>query len=114
MNAKAISAIELADLPLVLALARARSLAAAAEILDVDTSTVFRRLNHLEHCTQVRLFDRSPHGYRLTDAGRRAAASAERIETELHALDRDITGRDRALTGSLQIAASETLSLIHI
>ena len=34
MNAKAISAIELADLPLVLALARARSLAAAAEILD--------------------------------------------------------------------------------
>ncbi len=110
MNAKRSSGLALDDLPLVLALARTGTLAAAAESLDVDVSTVFRRLNALEKRLRVRLFDRSPRGYRLTEAGERASAAAEAIETELHALDRDITGRDQQLSGNLRVTASETLS----
>ena len=110
MNAKQPAGLTVTDLPLVLALARTRTLAAAAEYLDVDASTVFRRLNALEQRLHVRLFDRSPRGYHLTSAGERASAAAERIETELHALDRDITGRDQQLSGMLRITASETLS----
>jgi DNA-binding transcriptional LysR family regulator len=110
MNAKAPSLLKAADLPLVLALARAGTLAAAAEVLEIDQSTVFRRLNELERRLGVRLFERSASGYRLTEAGELAANAAERIETELHGLDREITGRDRQLSGQVRLTASETLS----
>lgn len=98
------------DLSLVLALSRERTLAAAAEKLGVDLSTVFRRLNALEARLQVRLFDRSARGYQPTAAGERAAGAAERVETELLALDREITGRDQQLSGVVRVTASETFS----
>jgi len=110
MGANDRAALAVADLPLILALARARTLAAAAEKLGVDLSTVFRRLNALEARLRVRLFDRSARGYQLTVAGERAAAAAERVETELLSLDREISGRDQQLSGVLRITASETLS----
>jgi DNA-binding transcriptional LysR family regulator len=99
-----------ADLELVLALSRERTLAASAEALDIDPSTVFRRLNDLEERLGTRLFERSARGYRLTEAGELASAAAERVETEVHTLDREITGRDRELSGSVRLTASETLS----
>lgn len=102
--------LAVADLPLILALYRERTLAGAAERMGVDLSTVFRRLNALETRLRVRLFDRSPHGYQLTAAGERAAAAAERVETELLSLDREISGRDQQLSGVLRVTASETLS----
>src|SRR5688572_22154928 len=104
------SALTFADLPLILALARERTLAGAAERLDIDLSTVFRRLNSLEERLHVRLFDRSPRGYQLTAAGEQAAAAAERVETELLSVDREISGRDQELSGVLRVTASETLS----
>jgi DNA-binding transcriptional LysR family regulator len=110
MRAKQLPALGIQDLPLVLALSRHRTLAGAAEKLGVDLSTVFRRLNALERRLRVRLFDRSPRGYSLTQAGERAAAAAERVETEMLALDREISGRDQQLSGVLRITASETLS----
>jgi DNA-binding transcriptional LysR family regulator len=110
VNARRLPGLTVTDLPLVLALSRGRTLASAAALLDVDASTVFRRLNALEQRVRVRLFDRSARGYSLTVAGERMSAAAERIETELHALDRDITGRDQQLSGRLRVTASETLS----
>src|SRR5690349_21194092 len=110
MAANNTGAIRVADLPLILALVRKRTLAGAAEQLDVDLSTVFRRLNALEARLRVRLFDRSARGYQLTAAGERAASAAERVETELLALDREISGRDQQLSGVLRVTASETLS----
>lgn len=98
------------DLSLVLALSRERTLASAAEKLGVDLSTVFRRLNALESRLEVRLFDRSTRGYQLTSAGELAASAAERVETELLALDREITGRDQQLSGVVRVTASETFS----
>jgi DNA-binding transcriptional LysR family regulator len=110
MAANERAALTVADLPLILALARARTLAGAAEKLDVDLTTVYRRLNSLEHRLRVRLFDRSARGYQPTAAGERAAGAAERVETELLSLDREITGRDQQLSGVLRVTASETLS----
>lgn len=104
------AALALDDLPFVLALGRAPTLAGAAAILDVDASTVFRRLNRLEAAIGVRLFDRSAHGYAPTDAGRRALECAERVETEVQTLDREIAGTDRELRGKVRVTASETLS----
>jgi DNA-binding transcriptional LysR family regulator len=110
MDANHATTLSVADLPLILALSREKTLASAAERLGVDLSTVFRRLNALEKRLRVRLFDRSARGYQLTVAGERAASAAERVETELLALDRDISGRDQQLSGILRVTASETLS----
>jgi len=110
MNANDRGTLEVADLPLILALSRDRTLAGAAERLGVDLSTVFRRLNTLERRLHVRLFDRAARGYQLTAAGERAASAAERVESELLALDREISGRDQQLSGVLRVTASETLS----
>jgi DNA-binding transcriptional LysR family regulator len=110
MNAKVAAPLSVADLPLVLALSREKTLAGAAERLGIDLSTVFRRLNALEQRLRVRLFDRHARGYQLTTAGERAASAAERVETELLALDREITGRDQQLSGVVRVTASETFS----
>jgi DNA-binding transcriptional LysR family regulator len=110
MSANDPAPLSVADLPLVLALSREKTLAGAAEKLGVDLSTVFRRLNALESRLQVRLFDRHARGYQLTTAGERAASAAERVETELLALDRDITGRDQHLSGVVRVTASETFA----
>jgi DNA-binding transcriptional LysR family regulator len=96
------------DLRFVLAIARSGNLAAAADALGVNHSTMFRRLNALEAQIGAKLFERLPHGYRPTDSGQRFIEAAERMETEALALDRDLTGRDARLSGMLRVTVSET------
>lgn len=99
------------DLRLVLAVFHAGSLTGAAQSLGVNHSTAFRRLNHLEAALGVRLFERLPGGlYQATAAGEQMAQTAERIEAETAALDRDIAGRDHRLTGQLRVTSSEALA----
>lgn len=95
----------------VLAVARGGTLTAAAKLLGIDHSTAFRRLNGLEERLGVRLFERLPGGvYQPTASGERMADAAERIEDEVMALDRDLTGRDHRLSGRLRVTSSETLA----
>lgn len=96
---------------LVLAVQRTGSLTGAAKSLGIDHSTAFRRLNAIEKRLGVRLFERLPGGaYVPTAAGERMAATAERMEGEALALDRDIAGRDHRLSGRLRVTSSETLA----
>ena len=99
------------DLKLVLAIHRAGTLAGGAAELSVNHSTAFRRLNALEERVGTRLFERLPGGaYLPTPEGERFSTTAERVEAETAALDRDVTGRDTRLTGSLRVTSSETLA----
>lgn len=52
------------DLRIVLEVARQGSIYAAAKMLKVDHSTVTRRVSHVEHVLERRLFDRSNKGIR--------------------------------------------------
>jgi DNA-binding transcriptional LysR family regulator len=97
------------DLRFVLAIARSGNLTAAAAALGVNHSTMFRRLNALEDGLGSKLFERLATGYRPTDSGLRLIETAERMETEALALDRDLTGRDTRLSGQLRVTCSETL-----
>ena len=116
MTASRIGAISLGmddwnELRLVLAVQREGSLTGAAKALNVDHSTAFRRLNALEKRVGVHLFERLPGGlYQATVTGERMAATAERIEDETLALDRDIAGSDHRLSGRLRVTSSETLA----
>jgi len=68
------------DVPFFLALARHKRLSTAARRLEVSHSTISRRVAALEKALGCRLFDKTPHGWELTDAGRRLYADAVRIE----------------------------------
>jgi DNA-binding transcriptional LysR family regulator len=97
------------DFRVVLALSRARGLGGAAAALGVDASTVFRRLAALEKTLGARLFERGG-GYAPTAAGERLAGAAERMESEAQAADREVTGRDTRLSGSLRVTAADTIA----
>jgi len=99
------------ELRLVLAVVRAGGLIGAATALDIDHSTVFRRLRAIEARLGQPLFERLPGGaYEPTGLAERIVAAAEHMEDHVLALGRDIAGRDHRLTGRLRVTSSETLA----
>jgi DNA-binding transcriptional LysR family regulator len=99
------------DLNLVLAVCRAGTLSGAARALSVNHSTVFRRVNSIEKDLGVRLFDRQPSGYVMTDAGEVVQRAAERIDQEVDGLTRQLLGRDLRLQGPLRVTSPEGVAL---
>jgi DNA-binding transcriptional LysR family regulator len=55
------------------------------------------------------LFDKSPRGYQLTDAGLRLLPMAEKIEAQSNQLYQDISGKDARLSGTVRVATPEAL-----
>ena len=98
------------DLRTVLAIARYGSLAGAARYLQVNHSTVFRRLGAIENRLGVRLFDRQDGAYAPTAAGEDLLRTAERVESEVEALERRLSGQDARLTGSLRLTAPDDIA----
>jgi DNA-binding transcriptional LysR family regulator len=97
------------DLRYFLELSRQGKLIKAAARLHVDHTTVSRRIAALETQLDVRLFDKSPRGYQLTDAGLRLLPMAEKIEAQSNQLFQDISGKDARLSGTVRIATPEAL-----
>lgn len=97
------------DLLYVLAVGRSGSLSAAARMLRVNHSTVFRRIGNIEEQLRVRLFDRHRDGYSPTTAGEAIIALAEEMDASVVALERRLAGEDLRPNGIVRLAASETL-----
>ena len=97
------------DLKYFLELSRQGKLVRAAVRLQVDHSTVSRRIATLEQQLDVRLFDKSPNGYQLTDAGLRLLPLAEQIETRCNQVYQEIAGKDTRLSGTVRVATPEAL-----
>lgn len=68
------------DLRIFLALGRHGSLSGAARSLGVNHATIARRLRSLEDDVGVRLVERRPDGYALTEAGGAVLAAASDME----------------------------------
>src|SRR4051794_23514261 len=98
------------DVHLFLAIARAGTLSAASPRLGLTQPTTGRRLRALEEAVGVSLFHRTPHGFRLTEAGEAMLRHAERMEREAVALERRLFGDARDLEGSLRVSTSEWFS----
>jgi len=99
------------DLRYVLAVARHRTLAAAARELGVNHSTVFRRVAAFEKALGSRLFDRLPTGYSPTAAGEQLLPAAQRIEEEMSVLEGRMSCRDHQLCGKVRVTTSEVLAM---
>ena len=98
------------DVRYFLTLHRQATLAAAGTALSLDPTTVGRRLVKLEEGLGARLFDRTPTGYVLTEAGHRLLPRAERIEREALGVERDVAGEDQKLEGIVRLTATEMLT----
>lgn len=92
------------DIRIFFALARAGSLSAAARALEIEHSTVARRVDALERSLALRLFDRLPRGWQLTPEGEELAALAARMADEADAFGRLAQGAG-SLRGSVRISA---------
>ena len=103
--------LDWSDYQFVLAVGRTGTLSGAARALGVNHSTVFRRLHTIEEKLHVRLFERLQNGYAMTPAGEAMMTSAARIEDEVIALERHLTGQDLRLSGPLRVTTTDTLWL---
>ncbi|HDR9248879.1 LysR family transcriptional regulator [Burkholderia vietnamiensis] len=93
------------DLRYFLAVMRGGSLSAAARALQVQHSTVARRIDALESALGIRLFDRLPRGWPPTDEGLHLAEHAARVEADVHAFARAAQGA-ATLDGVVRVSAS--------
>ncbi|WP_428929550.1 LysR family transcriptional regulator [Marinibacterium sp. SX1] len=97
-----------------LAVARTGTLAAAANLLTTDHTTVSRRIKRLEQEIGVKLFRRSNAGYSLTSAGERLLAASDRIETALFEGVTMAASDHGALSGKVRIGAPDGLGSLFL
>lgn len=93
-----------------LAVARTGRLSAAGQQLGVDHATVGRRVRALERSLDSILFDRSPQGYSLTDAGHRLVSVAEAMESGAIAAQAEMGAQQNTISGTIRIGASEGIA----
>jgi DNA-binding transcriptional LysR family regulator len=95
------------DLRLFLTASRDRSFVAVGRRMQIDQTTVARRLSALEETVGSQLFQRSPRGITLTEAGTALVAHAERMETEVMAASARLEEREGEITGTVRLATPE-------
>lgn len=98
------------DLRVFLAVARAGSISGGARQLDLQHSTVSRRVNKLEADMGVRLFDKLAQGCALTAAGQKLMQAAGRMEQEVLSVDGVVVGADLKLSGPLRVTTIDNLA----
>ena len=98
------------DLRYFLAVAATGSLSAAARELNVNTTTVLRRIGNLEEALDARLFERLRSGYALTQDGTRLLQSLEPVDNSLSSLQRDFQAGSGNVRGVVRLSASEVVA----
>ena len=93
------------DVRVFLAVWRHRTFTAAAQQLDVEVSTVSRRLAAFEDALGARLFDRTTDGLLPSAAAEEILAAAERAESAAQEVARAAGGLERTPTGLVRITA---------
>lgn len=93
------------DARIFLAFAREGSFGAAAKRLEVQHSTVSRRIHALEKSLATPLVERSASGYVLTKAGEDLKDSACRMEQELLSFEAASAGQSDIAAGELRVTA---------
>lgn len=90
--------------------AQARSFSRAGDIIGLSQSAVSHSVKELERQTGVRLLDRTTREVVLTEAGQQLAIRLERLLDELSSTLREAGRVGQQLTGTVRVAASQTIS----
>jgi DNA-binding transcriptional LysR family regulator len=105
--------MEWSDVRIFLAIARAGSLGAAARTLGTTQPTAGRRLRALESAVGSTLFQRTAGGFVLTRAGKLMLAHAERMESSVLDLQRQLAGSEREFAGPLRVSCPDWFA-VHV
>lgn len=97
------------DLEYVLAVAASGSVAAAARQLDVNHSTVLRRVHAFEDRSGLKIFNRLRSGYQVTTEGELFLDAASSIDEIIQEMDRKIAGTDGGLSGEVSVTTTDSL-----
>lgn len=98
------------DLRIALAVARTGTVSAAAETLGVHHATVIRRIDGLEQQLGVKLFQRHPRGYALTEAGQAMLKVAGDADERFAQLAAQIAGGGDRIEGELVVTSLPELA----
>lgn len=99
------------DLRYLIAVARHGSTTAAARALDVNQSTVQRRLAELEQQFGHALIERQQSGYRLTPLGERMLPHAESVASAADAFAQHLRAAVRAKGGTVRLTCPEPIAV---
>ena len=102
------------DLKYFLAVARTGTLRGGADSIQVNHTTLTRRLSVMEERVGSRLFDRSKQGLVLTQLGEDLMPHAERVEAEMTAASRVIVGQDAQPSGTVYITLPHGLAMTSL
>ena len=102
------------DLVFFLELARQGRLMPAARRLKVDHTTVSRRISELEKDLAVKLFERKPDGFVLTEDGHRLLAIAERMEAQSNSVTETISANSSELSGRVRLSTMEGIAAYYL
>ena len=99
------------NLRYVLMVANKGSIAAAARELDVNRTTVLRRINTFQENLNCRIFDRGDTGYVLTPEAEKMINAAREVENTLFDMQRQIAGHELKLEGELRVTTTDSFML---
>jgi DNA-binding transcriptional LysR family regulator len=102
---------EWTDLRYFLELARAGTLSGASRRLEVEHTTVARRIDRLEAQLGSTLFDRSREGYELTEMGLALMPHAEVMESAALAAQDQLSGNQIEVRGVVRLGVPEVLGV---
>ena len=112
IRARKAQRLDWSDMPFVLSVCEAGSLAGAARMMDVNHSTVFRRIEAVESRLGVRLFERQSQGYVMTPAGELFYERAIVLCDGMNQIELELGGKDLRLEGRLTVTTTD--SLLHV
>lgn len=95
------------DLRFFLEVVRRGKLTGAATVLDVNHTTVARRIEALEQGLGAQLFTKTPGGYLLTATGAQLVQMAEDVESRCVHIANAVGRQDEVLRGSIRIGVPE-------
>ena len=95
------------DLRIFLTVARTRRLAPAARILNIDATTISRRLVRLSKALESQLFEQVGTERVLTEQGAALLRHAETVEAGALAAVADVKGERHSLNGQVRLSVAE-------
>lgn len=101
--------VDWGNLQYVLAVVRCKSIAAAAQSLGVNRTTVLRRINRLEQSLDFQLFDRRGSQYLLAPGAEHLLRGAQEVEKTVDDLHRQILGKEIQLEGTIIVTTTDSI-----
>lgn len=96
------------------AIVHAGSVRAAAQHLEVNASTVTRRLEHLERRLGIALFTRTAHGLVITRQGQELAERIDRIGREIVSIESELRAGEKADAGRVSLWLPKSLHIMLV